>query len=119
MLGGDPQRLMFNFAGLLRNTHVLEVAAAGHGLLTIRPERDGIIRRVPMVLMAQDQPMPFLSFEMLRVATGTDTILIKSDSAGIKSVAVRGFEVPTDQRAALGSLCPKRSVALCLGGRRA
>jgi adenylate cyclase len=101
MLGGDPQRLMFNFAGLLRNTHVLEVAAAGHGLLTIRPERDGIIRRVPMVLMAQDQPMPFLSFEMLRVATGTDTILIKSDSAGIKSVAVRGFEVPTDRNGQL------------------
>jgi adenylate cyclase len=101
MLGGDPQRFMFNFAGLLRNTRVLEVAAAGHGLLTIRPERDGIIRRVPMVLMAQDQPMPFLSFEMLRVASGTDTILIKSDSAGIKSVAVRGFEVPTDRNGQL------------------
>jgi adenylate cyclase len=101
MLGSDPQRFMFNFAGLLRNIHVLETAAAGHGLLTIKPERDGIIRRVPMVLLVQGQPMPFLSFEMLRVASGSDTILIKSDPSGITSVAVRGFEVPTDRNGQL------------------
>ncbi len=101
MLGGDPQRFMFDFPGLLRNTHVLETAAAGHGLLTINPERDGIIRRVPMIMLAQGQTMPSLSFEMLRVATGTDTIFIKSDVAGIKSVAVKGFEVPTDRNGQL------------------
>src|ERR1700682_3337686 len=66
MLGGDPQKFMFDFSGLLRNTHVLESAAGGHGLITIKPERDGIIRRVPMVMLAQDQTMPSLSFEMLR-----------------------------------------------------
>jgi adenylate cyclase len=101
MLGGDPQRFMFEFPGLLRNTHVLETAAAGHGLLTINPERDGIIRRVPMIMLAQGHTMPSLSFEMLRVATGTDTIFIKSDVAGIKSVAVKGFEVPTDRNGQL------------------
>jgi adenylate cyclase len=101
MLGGDPQKFMFDFPGLLRNTHVLENAASGHGLLTIKPERDGIIRRVPMVMLAQGLTMPSLSFEMLRVATGTDTIFIKSDPVGIKSVAVRGFEVPTDRNGQL------------------
>jgi adenylate cyclase len=96
MLGEDPQRFMFRFPGLLRNTSVLEKAAAGRGLLTINPERDGIIRRVPMILQAQGVTMPSLSFEMLRVVTGTDTIFIKSDEAGIKSVGVKGFQVPTD-----------------------
>jgi adenylate cyclase len=38
---------------------------------------------------------------MLRVASGSDTILIKSDPSGIKSVAVRGFEVPTDRNGQL------------------
>jgi adenylate cyclase len=38
---------------------------------------------------------------MLRVATGTDTIFIKSDVAGIKSIAVKGFEVPTDRNGQL------------------
>jgi adenylate cyclase len=101
MLGADPQRHMFNFPGLLRNTHVLESAAGGRGLITIKPERDGIIRRVPMVMLAQGQTMPSLSFEMLRLATGTETILVKSDVVGIKSVGVKGFEVPTDRNGQL------------------
>ena len=101
MLGEDPQRFMFNFPGLLRNTPVLEKAAGGRGLLTINPERDGIVRRVPMIMQAQGAIMPSLSFEMLRLATGTDTIFIKSDPAGIKSIAVKGLEVPTDRNGQL------------------
>src|SRR6202035_4715473 len=101
MLGEDPQRYMFNFPGLLRNTHVLEAAAGGRGLLTINPERDGIVRRVPMVMQAQGETVPSLSFEMLRVATGTDTIFLKSGIEGIRSVAVKGFEVPTDRNGQL------------------
>jgi adenylate cyclase len=97
MLGEDPQRFMFNFPGLLRNTPVLERAAGGRGLLTINPERDGIIRRVPMIMQAQGATMPSLTFEILRVVTGTDTIFIKSDKAGIKSIGVKGLEVPTDR----------------------
>src|SRR6202048_494565 len=101
MLGEDPQAFMFNFPGLLRNTQVLETAAGGRGLLTINPERDGIVRRVAMIMQGQGATMPSLSFEMLRLATGTDTIFIKSDVAGIKSVAVKGFEVPTDRNGQL------------------
>jgi len=101
MLGEQPQPFLVDFPGLLRNVHVLEQAAAGRGLFTIKPERDGIIRRVPMMMQAQGATMPSLSFEILRVATGTDTIFIKSDKAGIKSIAVKGFEVPTDRNGQL------------------
>jgi adenylate cyclase len=101
MLGEDPQRFMFQFPGLLRNTPVLEQAAAGRGLFTIKTERDGIVRRVPMIMQAQGATMPSLSFEVLRVATGTDTIFIKSDKAGITSIAVKGFEIPTDRNGQL------------------
>ena len=101
MLGEDPQRFLFHFAGLLRNTPVLEKAAGGRGMLTINPERDGIIRRVPMIMQAQGTTMPSLSFEMLRLATGTDTIFIKSDQAGIKSIGVKGLEIPTDRNGQL------------------
>jgi adenylate cyclase len=79
----------------------LEQAAAGRGLFTIRTERDGIVRRVPMMMQAQGATMPSLSFEMLRVATGTDTIFIRADKNGIKSFAVKGFEVPTDRNGQL------------------
>jgi adenylate cyclase len=101
MLGEDPEPFLFDFPGLLRNVHVLEVAAAGRGLITINPERDGIIRRVPMMLRAQGTTMPSLSFEILRVLSSSPTILIKSDRAGIKSVGVRGLELPTNRNGQL------------------
>ncbi|MGY3485564.1 adenylate cyclase [Bradyrhizobium sp. USDA 4011] len=96
MLGEEPQSFMFQFPGLLRNVPVLEEAAAGRGLFTIRPERDGIVRRVPMMMVAQGITMPSLTFEMLRVAGGSGTILIKADKAGIKSLGIKGFAIPTD-----------------------
>src|SRR5713226_945878 len=101
MLGEVPQPFLLDFPGLLRNVHVLEQAAAGRGLFTIKPERDGIVRRVPMMMQAQGATMPSLSFEMLRVATGTDTIFIKADRAGIKSIGVKGFQIPTDRNGQL------------------
>ncbi len=96
MLGGDPQPFMLAFPGLIRNIDLLEKAAMGRGLFTISQERDGLVRRVPVMMQAQGIVMPSLSFEMLRAITGTDTILIKSDRAGIKSIAVKGLEIPTD-----------------------
>src|SRR5258706_1464491 len=101
MLGDPPQPFLLDFPGLLRNVHVLEEAASGRGLFTIKPERDGIVRRVPMMMLVQGAPMPSLSFEILRAATGTDTIFIKSEKAGIKSIAVKGFEIPTDHNGQL------------------
>jgi adenylate cyclase len=100
-LGEDPQRFMFDFPGLLRNVPVLEHAAAGRGLFTIKPERDGIVRRVPMIMLAQGQTMPSLTFEMLRVATGSGTILIKAEEGGIKSLNLKGVQIPTDKNGQL------------------
>jgi adenylate cyclase len=101
MLGEDPLPLLFDFPGLLRNVPVLEASAAGRGLITIKSERDGIVRRVPMLMIAQGETMPSLTFEILRVITSTPTILIKSEKAGIKSVAVRGLDIPTDHNGRL------------------
>ena len=47
MLGGAPQPLLVEFPGLSRNIRTLEQAAAGFGVLTIKTEHDGIVRRVP------------------------------------------------------------------------
>ncbi len=100
-LGGDPSPYLLNFPGRLRNISVLEQAASGRGLFTIRTERDGIVRRIPLIMMAQGDLMPSLTFDMLRVAVKADTLLVKSDEAGVKSVGVPGFEIPTDRNGQL------------------
>src|SRR6266576_3303210 len=101
MLGEDPQDFMPQFPGLLRNVRVIGEAAAGRGLFTIVPERDGIVRRVPILMQAQGITMPALSFEVLRILGGSGTIMIKSDKAGIDSVVLQGLrlKIPTDSLA--------------------
>src|SRR5262245_58905465 len=100
-MGTDARPFLLNFPGLLRNVPTLEQTASGRGLFTIRPERDGIIRRVPVVMQAQGAIMPSLTLEMLRVASGSNTVLIRSDQAGVQSAAVPGFVIPTDRNGQL------------------
>ena len=100
-MGGDARPYLLNFPGLLRNVPILEQAASGRGLFTIRAERDGIVRRVPIVMQAQGDIMPSLSLEMLRVVSGSSTVLIRSDRAGVQSAAVPGFVIPTDRNGQL------------------
>src|SRR3954449_5410562 len=101
MLGEEPRPFLLDFPGLLRNIRNLEEAAAGRGLFSIKAERDGIVRRVPMLMQAQGVTLPSLSFEILRVVTSTRTILVKSEKSGIKSIAVSGLVVPTDRNGQL------------------
>jgi len=95
--GPDPSRFLVTFAGLLRNIAPIEEAAAGRGVFSILPERDGIVRRVPIIMQAQGSMVPSLTMEMLRVVTKSGAILVRTDQAGVQSVAVPGLQVPTDQ----------------------
>jgi adenylate cyclase len=100
-MGGDPRQYLLNFPGLLRNVPTLEQAASGRGLFTIRAERDGIVRRVPIVMQAQGTVMPSLTLDMLRVVSGSNTVLIRSDHAGVQNASVPGFVIPTDRNGQL------------------
>src|SRR5215212_4002642 len=101
--GVDVEPPLLEFPGLLRNIPELENAAAGRGLFTIRPEPDGIVRRVPIVMLADGLKVPSLSVELLRVVSGAGAILIRMDEAGVQSVAFgrRGLEIATDRRGQL------------------
>ena len=95
--GPDPTPYLVTFPGLLRNVLPLEEAAAGRGLFSINPETDGIVRRVPVIMEAQDALVPALTMEMLRVVSHAGAILVRVNNAGVQAVAVPGLEVPTDR----------------------
>jgi len=99
--GPDPAPYVVTFPGLLRNVLPIEEAAAGRGLFSINPETDGIVRRVPVIMVAQGALVPSLSMEMLRVVSQSSAILVRVDEAGVQSVAVPGLEVPTDRNGQL------------------
>jgi adenylate cyclase len=96
-MGQDPSPFLIAFPFLLRNLLELEQAAAGRGLFSIRPEQDGIVRRMPIVMKAEGKIVPALALDMLRVVTESGAVLIRSDETGVRTVAVPGLELPTDQ----------------------
>jgi adenylate cyclase len=97
-LGGDPRPIVTSYADSVRSLPVLESAASGLGLITIVPEHDGVVRRVPLVASVDGKLLPTLALEMLRVATGQSTFVVSSGSAGIEDVILQGTRIPTDRR---------------------
>ena len=100
--GADPKKYIPNVTSLVRNIPVIEQAAAhkfgGHGIFSLVPELDGIVRRVPSLFVYDGEFYPSLSVEMLRLATGRQTIVVKTNVAGIKTMAIaKGMTVPTDK----------------------
>jgi adenylate cyclase len=92
------------FPSLVRNVPVIEKYAAGHGIFTVIPERDGIIRRVSTVFKYGKDIYPALSVEMMRIAFNRRTIQLSYDAAGIKQIGIasrrqfppNGLKLPTD-----------------------
>ncbi|WP_417795552.1 CHASE2 domain-containing protein [Terasakiella pusilla] len=97
--GEKPNAFVPSLPSLVRNVPVLEEAAAGHGFFSLFPENDGIVRRVPTLFQFDGDIYTGLSIEMLRVATGRQTILATANSNGVESVAIaKGLILPTDQK---------------------
>ncbi len=103
--GARPHKLIPEFRSLVRNVSIIEKPAAGHGIFTVVPESDGIVRRVPTIFNFQGNIYPALSVEMLRVAFNRSTILVTTAAHGVESVGIaskrqfppNGLIIPTDR----------------------
>ena len=102
-LGKDPTPYLLKFPDLLQNLPELEKVGAGRGVFTVRPDPDGIHRRLPLVMMVQDKIRLGLSTELLRIATGGGAFAVRTDDAGISGVVVAKQLLKTDQN---GSVWP-------------
>jgi adenylate cyclase len=98
-LGPDPARFIDTYPGLVRNVPELEASAKGRGMVSINPEKDGIVRKLPFIMKAQDLLLPAFGLELIRVATGQATILIKSENSGVASLNLAGVQMPADRNA--------------------
>ncbi|HEX9570385.1 MAG TPA: adenylate/guanylate cyclase domain-containing protein [Rhodospirillales bacterium] len=104
--GPKPHPYLPRFQSLVRNVSVIEPVATGHGIFSLVPEPDGIVRRVPTLFVFEDDLYPSLSVEMLRVAFGRPTILVETNPAGVNAVGIasarqfppKGLKIDTDER---------------------
>lgn len=96
-LGPDPTPFLQKFPDIVQNLPVLEEAASGRGVFTVRPDSDGIYRRVPLVMMVQDKIRLGLAPELLRVATGGSAFAVRANEAGIDGIVLARQLVRTDR----------------------
>lgn len=102
--GGDPRPFLLRYRSLLANVPEIEEAALGHGIFSIGAERDGIVRRIPLLAIAGTDLRPALTVEMLRAAFGNNTLITRRNAAGMEAVQIQirrglgggGFIIPTD-----------------------
>jgi adenylate cyclase len=117
--GVNPKRergLIPEFDGVLASIEELQTAARGNGAINPVPDRDAIVRRVPMILRAGTGEnvdlYPSLTAEALRVGLGVGSYIVKStgsqaykwavfrsfvhDKSGIGEIGIGPLKIKTD-----------------------
>ncbi len=97
-LGEPAAPYLPSFGGVVAALPLLAGAAAGNGALAFLPDNDGVVRRVPMVLRVQDQLVPTLAAEMLRVGQGETNYLLRTGAHpgdGLAELRIGQITLPT------------------------
>jgi len=87
-VGQDPAGRVVEYPGLINNREIIDNSAAGVGIVNTFPEIDGVVRRMPLIIMANDQLRPSLAMETLRVASGDTKIQVKFGDKGVEAVRI-------------------------------
>ena len=66
----------------------LDEVALGHGLVNGRPDSDGIVRSVPLVMQAGGKPRPSFSLEIARNALDADSLRVAGSRIRVGDLAV-------------------------------
>jgi serine phosphatase RsbU (regulator of sigma subunit)/CHASE2 domain-containing sensor protein len=93
--GGDPRPFLPPYPAL-RSLPELTAVERGRGSDIGAPDTDGVVRRIPMLVIADGNLMPALALEMQRVASGAGSVEVLTSRTGIRGVIVGDRFVPTD-----------------------
>jgi adenylate cyclase len=103
--GDDPEPFIIEFGGIAGPLPVLAAAAKGIGAVNWLPDRDQVVRRVPLLVRLKSAIFPSLALEALRVAQGATTIIVRSSNAsgqtafgeqsGVNALKVGDLEIQT------------------------
>ena len=87
IVGQDPSGKLVEYPGLINSVSTISELAAGVGIVNTFPEIDGVVRRMPLVIVAGENIHPALSLETIRVAA-QDRIQVKIGDVGVEAVRV-------------------------------
>ncbi len=105
--GNDPRADLPHYRSVFWPQAVLAEAAAGVGLVTVPPEADGIMRRMPTVVSVGSLLIPSFAVEVVRVATHTDHITLRAEPTGGHTLEIGDKTIPSDTA---GGVWPRYAV---------
>jgi len=88
VIGQDAHGMLVEYPGIIANVPVLEERAAGVGVVNTFPEIDGVVRRMPLLIMSEDTVHPAIALETLRIASGDTRIQVKITDMGVEALRV-------------------------------
>ena len=96
-VGQDPQGKVVDYPGLIMSVAPIAGRAEGIGIVNTFPEIDGVVRRMPLVIMSQEKLYPAMALETLRVATQDPKVQVKIGDIGVEALRVPKFgRIDTD-----------------------
>jgi adenylate cyclase len=97
VVGADPSGAIVEYPGIISNVSAVTQAAAGVGVVNTFPEIDGVVRRMPLVIMSDNVIHPSIALETLRVAAKDPKFQIKIGDMGVEALRVPKFgKIETD-----------------------
>ncbi len=106
--GTPPTGMLTQFTGVISSLPKLNEVSKGTGTISLLGDADRIVRRIQLFAKVEDQLIPSLSLEALRIAQGARSLIIKSSDASgeasggtapvFTSVKVGQFEIPTNEK---------------------
>ena len=88
VIGSAPGGMLVEYPGIIANIPMLEERAAGTGVVNTFPEIDGVVRRMPLLIMSNDKVHPAIALETLRIASGDTKIQVKITDIGVEALRV-------------------------------
>ncbi len=83
-------------AGVACNLPALTEAARSAGFMNVRPDGDGVLRRVPLLIAFGEALYPSLGLATLRTAEGTGQAVLHLGAGGTESLALGPRRIPLD-----------------------
>jgi len=82
--------------GVVQNTEKL-ASATSQGLAVARTDVDNLVRRLPLLLQTPDGWTPSFGIEVMKIVSGSDTYIIKSEQGQIVELTLPNYaQIPVD-----------------------
>src|SRR5579863_10072567 len=96
--GSNPRPFLFEYASLIRTLPAIARRARGEGAVAVNFDLDGVLRRVPLVVLAEGRLVPAFAVAVVGVAQRQSSALIATGAQGVEHVAAGEATAPTDAR---------------------